>query len=176
VTAAHFLRLFGYNRWANQTVLDRIAELSQEEYEQPLLSFVVDPRLAERERSTIAGTLPHMIGGEILWLTRCRGESPGSILTQRTAPALSHVRDAWRHYLPDEAAFLASLTDARLDENVAYSTMSGVKETHRVSTVLAHLINHSTQHRSEIAMALTALGHSPGDLDLIVYERRFPRG
>ena len=34
---------------------------------------------------------------------------------------------------------------------------------------LAHVINHSTQHRSEAAEALTMIGRSPGDLDLGLY-------
>jgi uncharacterized damage-inducible protein DinB len=34
---------------------------------------------------------------------------------------------------------------------------------------LAHVVNHSTQHRSEAAEALTMMGHSPGDLDLGLY-------
>ena len=34
---------------------------------------------------------------------------------------------------------------------------------------LAHLANHSTQHRSEVAEMLTQMGRSPGDLDLMQY-------
>ncbi len=37
--------------------------------------------------------------------------------------------------------------------------------------LMAHVVNHGTQHRSEAATLLTSYGYSPGDLDLIMFLR-----
>ena len=35
--------------------------------------------------------------------------------------------------------------------------------------MLAHVVNHGTQHRAEAAALLTSDGRSPGELDMINY-------
>jgi uncharacterized damage-inducible protein DinB len=64
-------------------------------------------------------------------------------------------------------AYLATLTDAALAGDLVWRAADG--DERRLSNLwlsLAHVVNHSTQHRSEAAEALTMIGRSPGDLDL----------
>lgn len=35
--------------------------------------------------------------------------------------------------------------------------------------LLAHVMNHGTQHRSEVAVLLSAAGRSPGNLDMVFF-------
>jgi uncharacterized damage-inducible protein DinB len=67
---------------------------------------------------------------------------------------------AWEAEWAAFDAWLTTLTDdwlARRHEGVPLWQM------------LAHVVNHGTQHRSEAAAILTGVGRSPGDLDMIFF-------
>jgi uncharacterized damage-inducible protein DinB len=67
---------------------------------------------------------------------------------------------------------LARLTEEALAGPLDYRTTNGTATREdRLWRLLLHLVNHGTQHRAEAAVALTAFGRSPGDVDLIVYLR-----
>jgi uncharacterized damage-inducible protein DinB len=70
-------------------------------------------------------------------------------------------------------SYLASLDETSLNETLAPSPDFTVPRW----LVLAHVVNHGTQHRSELARHLTGCGHSPGDLDLLdALELPWPAG
>ena len=61
------------------------------------------------------------------------------------------------------------LGEAELARVVGYTNTRGQPWAYPLWQMLIHQVNHATQHRSEAAMLLTQMGHSPGDLDLLVY-------
>jgi uncharacterized damage-inducible protein DinB len=161
VDADYFRLLFDYNRWANGRVLERCADLPPGALSRP----------AALSMGSIRGVLAHQLGTEVLWLARCRGQSPATILMEHDFPDLPSLVSRWRRQDADQAAFLSTLTDDDVNGKVSYRTMRGEPFSQALGHMLAHVVNHGTQCRSEAAVALTSLGRSPGDIDFILYLR-----
>jgi uncharacterized damage-inducible protein DinB len=80
-------------------------------------------------------------------------------------PDLASVRDFWADERQRLLGFVGSIDEAGLDEVVDFGGSTPASAP--IWQVLAHVVNHGTQHRSELARYLTLCGHSPGDIDLI---------
>jgi uncharacterized damage-inducible protein DinB len=157
------LVLFDYNYWANARILDAAAGLTAEQYTSTV------PGLGH---GGVRGTLVHMLAAECLWRQRClEGVSPTTLLQEADFPTLEALRQRWAEEERLMRAGLTRLTERTLAEHIVYRTTAGRPMVDTLWQLLVHLVNHGTQHRAEVAMALTALGHSPGDLDLIIYLR-----
>ncbi len=156
--------LLDYNTWANERILAAAEGVSEAEYEAEV------PGLSH---GSIRATLVHQLGAEIIWRRRCvEGVSPTTLLTAAEVPTFAALRQRWAAEDATLRAGLARLTDEALAAPLAYRTTRGTPMEDTLWQVLAHVVNHGTQHRAEVAVALTAFGRSPGDVDLIVYLRR----
>ena len=162
---SHEIRnLFDYNYWATGRILAAAERLTGEQYAAavPGLSY-----------GSVRTTLVHMLAAESIWRRRClAGESPTALLREADYPTLAALRRLW---VEEEAAMrdgLARLSDERLAGPLEYHTTNGtpMREAH-LWRLLVHVVNHGTQHRAEVAVALTAWGWSPGDVDYVVYLR-----
>ena len=145
--------LFAYDRWATRRVLSVIDGLPADVWG---ATGVVGDR-------GLGSILVHQLGAHMRWRLGLGGddEAAGAARPERE-PLLSPDALARRWALEWDAmdAWLDTLTDdwlAELGDGVPMWQM------------LAHVVNHGTQHRSEAAVILTEAGRSPGDLDMIFF-------
>lgn len=153
--------LYDYNYSANQRILAQAGQLDPAQLDLVMLEGLGSVRVI----------LTHALGAERLWLRRWRGEVPVGMLRPEEVPSLAELAALWRGEERQMRDFLAGLGDADLDRVITYTNLRGDPFAERLGPMLLHVLNHGTQHRSEVAALLTALGHSPGDLDLINYLR-----
>lgn len=154
--------LLDYNYWANARVLNAAAQLTPDR--------LIAPH--GLSHGSIRGALTHVLAAEIVWRLRCQsGLSPSALPAESDFPTLEALRARWAEEEAAMRAFSAALSDEQLRQPVEYKTTKGVPQASILWQVLAHVVNHGTQFRAEAAVALTAEGHSPGDLDLLLFMR-----
>jgi uncharacterized damage-inducible protein DinB len=154
--------LFDYNYWANARVLQAASKLTPDRFTAPHGLSHGSPR----------GALAHVLAAEIVWRLRCQsGISPTALPAESDFPALDVLRAHWAEEEAAMRAYLSTLTDEQLSQPIHYTTTKGMPFQNILWQLLAHVVNHGTQFRAEAAMALTAEGHSPGDLDLLLFFR-----
>ena len=118
---------------------------------------------------SVRDTLVHTMAAQWLYLERWQGRSPRALPEASAFPDLATIRARWDEIERDTQAFVATLDDARLAADLAYTNMQGEPWTYPLWQQMIHQVNHATQHRSEAAVLLTQLGHSPGWLDLLYF-------
>jgi len=153
--------LYEYNRWCNARILGAAAQLTDEQF----------AASGTFPHGGLRGTLVHTLFAEWTWRMRWQGTPPpyGYRFNPEEFPSLPALRARW---MTEDAAlmvFVAGLTDEKLRSEIAYTSTEGGRHKRVLWETMAHLVNHGTQHRAEAAAMLTAQGHSPGDIDLIVY-------
>lgn len=156
MTADEVRWLFDYSYGATFRVLASAHALTIEQYS------AVPPLNGAR---SIQDTLVHMLDTEQGWRENLRARQSGAspVLAPEDYPDVNSLISAWRTDERRMRDWLGTLDDRAVNAT-AYNGRV-------LWQCLLHVINHSTQHRSEVAMALTHIGQSPGDLDLTYFLR-----
>ena len=151
--------LYKYNQWANALILNATANVTHEEFLAP----------ASFPYGGLRGTLVHTFFAEWVWHQRWEGTSPTRRFQPEDFPAFDSLRTRWAEEEKALMSFVEGLTDEKLESKFKYNSTDGQPHERILWQVMAHMVNHGTQHRTEAAAMLTDLGHSPGDIDLIVF-------
>jgi uncharacterized damage-inducible protein DinB len=153
--------LYEYNEWANNHVLEAAARLTGEELS----------RKQGASFESVEGNLAHIVGAQIVWLQRWTGGANAKpVMEFQKMRGLPLIREAFEKSHSELRSFLASLTEERLDQVLAYRDSAGNPYKRVMWQLMSHVVNHGTHHRAETAMAMGLLGKTMRELDYSYFE------
>jgi uncharacterized damage-inducible protein DinB len=159
---ADLVALYKYNDWANRRILTATAKLTPDQF------------LAETGLSwgSVRDVLVHTLGAEWIWRMRLQhGAAPTEMMKPIDFPTYDALVKRWWQEQVELTAYVAGLLDDEVNRPVLYRTTKGQVYEAVLWQILAHVVNHGTQHRAEVGHVLTSYGCSPGDIDLIMFVR-----
>lgn len=148
-----FIDGFEYDRWADRTWANHLAELP--------------------DVPAATSLLAHLGATKQVWLRRLQGE------TLADAPVL----EIWPDDSLPEAAdrvesagramkrYVDALAPADLDERAVYRNSSGTEFATPVRDILMHVLTHGHYHRGQIAQHVRRAGYQPVWTDYIAFSR-----
>lgn len=154
--------LYAYNAWANELILSAAEQVPDELF-----------AAARLGACSLGETLVHLMVSESLWRLRWQGVDPATVAFPGQFPTLAAIRAQWQRENVALGDYLALLSDAALAGPVTFQRPAG-PDTRVLWHLMLHVVNHGTQHRAELALLLTELGCSPGDLDFTRFLREQP--
>jgi len=163
----NLLTIFEYNKWANNRIFRKVAKLTPEQLNTP----------NNLTGGSLFDTLVHVYDAEWSWrLAAQEGAMSGKVLTAEDFPNFTTLRKTWTAEMESMLAYLQTLTDEQLQQPHQFIWSTRARPRQRLLwQILFHAANHSTHHRAEIGRYLDTLGHSPKDMDFMIWSSRLYR-
>jgi uncharacterized damage-inducible protein DinB len=151
---AYFTRLFQFDAYANQIILDAIIKAGEPEKAVQLMA--------------------HILAAQQIWLNRCLALPQAAVelwIGPGTRAAEFGEKITENHKAWIEC--LGGFTDADFDKTLHYQNLRGDKWESKLVDILTHVINHGTHHRAQIGQQLKFAGAgSLPNTDYIAYIRQ----
>jgi uncharacterized damage-inducible protein DinB len=147
-----------YHAWANDRILSTAAAIADGDLRTP----------AALDHGSAFDTIRHLVDVDWSWREFCAGNDIGDAYVWDLGYALDDLPALHAFALEDDAhlrSYVESLDQAALDEPLPLGDDPGDAVPRWL--ILAHVVNHGTNHRTELARFLTDHGYSPGELDLL---------
>ena len=159
MVAEQMRKLFAFNSWAWERVYASVDKLDDEAYHKPRQLF----------EGSIHGTLVHCLTAEFIWFARIEGVSPRMILDPADYENFAAVKAAWRPITEQWERFVEALTDEQCLQVIDYRNTRGHGFSLLLVDILQHVINHATEHRSQLTPLLTHLDVPTEPLDYMFF-------
>jgi uncharacterized damage-inducible protein DinB len=150
--------LYSYNYWANNRYL-AVAE-----------SLTAEQLFHKQGHSwdSVHAVLVHMMSSERMWPMRWKGET-GTFLDPKDFPTAASVREYWVNVEKNMRAFIAEQTEQTLVRDTTYINPKGETFTLPLWQMMAHVQNHNTHHRGELAAMFTLMSIPHPEEEVVQY-------
>ena len=163
---AYIEQLIDYNYWANGLIMKYAEKLTPEQFLQE----------HAYSQNSVRDILAHVMLAERLWLDRMQGKS--RVLEEHrkffSPDRFKTIKSLYAEWFDLELQmrdYLAGTSEKMLLQDFKYLRSDETEHKNRYLDVFTQLFFHGMQHRAELAVILTNLGYSPGNLDYITYLR-----
>jgi uncharacterized damage-inducible protein DinB len=160
MTKDYFITLAEYNTWANDVVHSWFDKISDEQWEQPIVSSF----------KSLAETSVHTAGAEKIWLERLnKVESPVFLISVFKGSKQEAI-DIWKKTSAALKLFVEIFDETKLKDSVSFKRPDGNTYQLQHHQIFAHVFNHSTYHRGQIITMLRQVGYTDlRSIDLSTY-------
>ncbi len=113
--------------------------------------------------------LVHMMSSEWVWYQRWHGTSPKGHLSSSDYASMPLLKQRWREIEKDMRAYIDQQTEESLQSPLTYTNFR--EQTFHVPLwqMLAHVVNHETHHRGELAAIYATMDVDHPEDEMIQY-------
>lgn len=151
----YFERLYRYHAQANQKCLDAIKAM-------------------ETEKSEVLKLMSHIVLAGLTWYERV-SERPSTVKNVWDIVPLELLESLSDRNSNDWQDLLRQRDEASFQVSIGYTNLQGKSFSNTVSDIMAHVVNHATYHRGQIAALIRANGDAPAVTDFIAFARETPK-
>lgn len=151
---SYFIDLFHYTRWANREIITAVETVDEH----------------DAAWSRIIRLLSHIMRAQEIWLGRVQDTDGARTAVWDDDDLETCIRRA-ETSTQDWLTHLEACTEADFEVAIEYTNSKGQPFTNELRDICAHIVNHGTHHRSQIALLLRDAGIAPPPTDYIVYLR-----
>ena len=147
---AYFHKLYTYDLWAFGRILETV--LSNQVEDEKILRW-----------------LNHILNAQANWYNRC-GEDVYTRGVWELVPNDQLMKDA-NDFHQAWMSLISETEESEFERMVDYQNSKGTSFQSSLQDILAHIVNHGTHHRAQVAARLRELGIAPPPTDYVFWVR-----
>ena len=160
MNADYFRTLYRYNYGIQQQLWDSALTLTDAQFTQEW----------DYSIGSLRNHFVHVTRVDQRWFDRIKGGPLSARLEYADFPTAASIYALWQPIKDDILAYVDALDDAALDRVVEYDLPDrGGVHRNAVWEIMAHVVNHNTDHRAQMLRLLHDLGAPTFEQDFIIY-------